>query len=209
MPPAPRQCTPPRLTHSLRRTRMRPHSATRICTEHVSCELLSATHTHNTLHCTCTFLHSAHNKRVMIFLDTASTTHAPRASSRFSHALRASTALYRTRIRNRERKWLRLCSLLRWHCTLTLCTVFLLAQDRRQQMDRAIFLLRPFRRESIWSSARSQASSSGDDRRMGEWPFCALYRHVYACDFVCQCSNVSLCSCACASACVCSRPPIV
>ena len=28
----------------------------------------------------------------MIFLDTASTTHAPRASSRFSHALRASTA---------------------------------------------------------------------------------------------------------------------
>ena len=38
---------------------------------------------------------------------------------------------------------------------------FLLAQDRRQQMDRAIFLLRPFRRESIWSSARSQASSSG------------------------------------------------
>ena len=74
MPPAPRQCTPPRLTHSLRRTRMRPHRATRICIEHVSCELLAATHTHNTLHCTWTFLHSAHNKRVMIFLDTASTT---------------------------------------------------------------------------------------------------------------------------------------
>ena len=81
----------------------------------MSCELLAATHMHNTLHCTYTFLHSAHNKRVMIFLDTASTTHAPRASSRFSHALRASTALYCTRIRNRERKWLHLCSLLRWH----------------------------------------------------------------------------------------------
>ena len=159
-----RQCAPPRLAHSLHRTRLRPHSAIRIRTEHVSCELLAATHTHNTLHCTCTFLHSAHSKRVMIFLDTASTTHAPRASSRFSHALRASTALYCTRIRNRERKWLHLCSLLRWHCNLTLCTVFLLAQDRRQQMDRAIFLLRPFRRESIWSSARSQASSSDDDR---------------------------------------------
>ena len=109
-----RQCAPPRLAHSLHRTRLRPHSAIRIRTEHVSCELLAATHTHNTLHCTCTFLHSAHNKRVMIFLDTASTTHAPRASSRFSHALRASTALYCTRIRNRERKWLHLCSLLRW-----------------------------------------------------------------------------------------------
>ena len=107
-PPALRQCAPPRLAHSLHRTRLRPHSAIRIRTEQVSCELLAATHTHNTLHCTCTFLHSAHSKRVMIFLDTASTTHAPRASSRFSHALRASTALYCTRIRNRERKWLHL-----------------------------------------------------------------------------------------------------
>ena len=95
-PPAMRQCAPPRLAHSLHRTRLRPHSTIRIRTEHVSCELLAATHTHNTLHCTCTFLHSAHNKRVMIFLDTASTTHAPRASSRFSHALRASTALFCT-----------------------------------------------------------------------------------------------------------------
>ena len=122
-PPAPRQCTPPRLAHSLRRTRLRPHSATRIHTQHVSCELLAATHTHNTLHCTCTFLHSAHNKRVMIFLDTASTTHAPRASNRFSHALRASTVLYCARTRNRELKWLHLCSLLRWHYNLTFCTV--------------------------------------------------------------------------------------
>ena len=120
--PAPRQCTPPRPAHSLRHMRMRPHSAVRIHTTHVSCELLAATHTHNTLHCTCTFLHSAHNKRVMIFLDTANTTHAPRASSHFSHALRASTPLYCTRIRNRERKWLHLCFLLRWHCNLTLCT---------------------------------------------------------------------------------------
>ena len=92
--PAPRQCTPPRLAHSLRRTRLRPHSATRIHTQHVSCELLAATHTHNTLHCTYTFLLSALNKRVMIFLDTASTTHAPRASSRFSYTLRASPALF-------------------------------------------------------------------------------------------------------------------
>ena len=102
---------------------MRPHSVINIRTEHVSCELLAATHTHNTLHCTCTFLHSAHNKRVMIFLDTASTTHAPRASNRFSHALRASTVLYCARTRNREHKWLHLCSLLRWHCNLTFCTV--------------------------------------------------------------------------------------
>ena len=51
-PPAPRQCTPPQLAHSLRRTRMRPHSAIRIHTEHVPCELLAATHTHNTIHCT-------------------------------------------------------------------------------------------------------------------------------------------------------------
>ena len=93
-PPAPRQCTPPRLAHSLRRTRMRPHSVIRIRTEHVSCELLAATHTHNTLHCTCTFLHSAHNKRVMNFLDTANTIHAPRASSRFSYTLRASPSLF-------------------------------------------------------------------------------------------------------------------
>ena len=133
-PPAMRQCAPPRLAHSLHRTRLRPHSAIRIRTEHVSCELLAATHTHNTLHCTCTFLHSAHSKRVMIFLDTANTTHAPRASSRFSHALRASTALYCTRIRNRERKWLHLCSLLRWHYNLTFCTVFLLAQDYQQHV---------------------------------------------------------------------------
>ena len=123
LPPAPRQCTPPRPAHSLHRTRLRPRSAIRTRTQHVSCELLAATHTHNTLHCTCTFLHSAHNKRVMIFLDTASTTHAPRASNRFSHALRASTVLYCARTRNREHKWLHLCSLLRWHCNLTLCTV--------------------------------------------------------------------------------------
>ena len=51
-PPAPRQCTPPQLAHSLHRTRMRPHSAIRIHTEHVPCELLAATHTHNTIHCT-------------------------------------------------------------------------------------------------------------------------------------------------------------
>ena len=121
-PPAMRQYAPPRLAHSLHRTRLRPHSAIRIRTEHVSCELLAATHTHNTLHCTCTFLHSAHNKRVMIFLDTASTTHAPRASDRFSHALRASNVLYCARTRNREHKWLHLCSLLRWHCNLTFCT---------------------------------------------------------------------------------------
>ena len=73
----------------------------------------------------------------MIFLDTANTTHAPRASSRLSHALRASSALYCTRIRNRERKWLHLCSLLRWHCNLTLCTVFLLAQDYQRQVGSA------------------------------------------------------------------------
>lgn len=111
--PAPRQCTPPRLAHSLRRTRLRPHSATRILTQHVSCELLAATHTHNTLHCTYTFLLSALNKRVMIFLDIASTTHAPRASSRFSYTLRASPALFCTRILNREHEWQHLCSLLR------------------------------------------------------------------------------------------------
>ena len=73
----------------------------------------------------------------MNFLDTASTTHAPRASSRFSHALRTSTALYCTRTHNRERKWLHLCSLLRWHCNLTLCTVFLLAQDCQRQVGSA------------------------------------------------------------------------
>ena len=73
----------------------------------------------------------------MIFLDTASTTHAPRASNRFSHALRASTVLYCARTRNREHKWLHLCSLLRWHCNLTLCTVFLLAQDCQRQVGSA------------------------------------------------------------------------
>ena len=92
--PAPRHCTPPRLAHSLHCTRRRPHSATRIHTQHMSCELLAATHMHDTLHCTYTFLHPAHNERVMIFLDTASTTRAPRASSCFSHKLRASTALF-------------------------------------------------------------------------------------------------------------------
>ena len=112
-PPAPRQCTPPRLAHSLHRTRPRPHSAIRTRTQHVSCELLAATHTHNTLHYTCTFLHPAHNKRVMIFLDTASTMHTPRTSSHFSYALRASPALFRTRILNREHKWQHLCFLLR------------------------------------------------------------------------------------------------
>ena len=112
-PPAPRQCTPPRLAHSLRRTRLRLHSAIRIHTQHMSCELLAATHMHNTLHCTYTSLHSAHNKRVMNFLDTANTIHAPRASSRFSYILRASPALFCTRILNRERAWQHLRSLLR------------------------------------------------------------------------------------------------
>ena len=59
----------------------------------------------------------------MIFLDTASTIHTPRTSSHFSYALRASPALFRTRILNREHKWQHLCFLLRWHCNLTLCTV--------------------------------------------------------------------------------------
>ena len=88
-------------------------TTTTAATEHVPCELLAATHTHNTLHCTCTSLHSAHNKRVMNFLDTANTIHAPRASSRFSYILRASPALFCTRILNRERAWQHLCSLLR------------------------------------------------------------------------------------------------
>ena len=50
--------------------------------------------TRTTLHYTCTFLHSAHNKRVMNFLDTANTTRVPRASNRFSYTLRASPSLF-------------------------------------------------------------------------------------------------------------------
>ena len=65
--------------------------------------MLAATRSHNTLHYTCIFLHSAYNKRVMNFLDTANTVHTPCASSRFPDALRASTAFFCTRNLNQER----------------------------------------------------------------------------------------------------------
>ena len=107
-PPAPRQCTPPRLAHSTRCTRLLPHSAARIHTRHTRCELLAATHLHSTLRNTCTFPHSEHNKRVMTFLDTAGAIHATRASRRFHYTLRASSALFRVRILDRKREWQRL-----------------------------------------------------------------------------------------------------